>query len=262
VAAPERRPPSPLAEWSRMLRLDAGEPLAAAVTAAIQSGNVDELEHLLAEHPELATARIVRRGRCGEQARSLLHIATDYPGHFPNAKDTVRVLVAAGADVNARFAGAHGETALHWAASSDDVEVLDALLDAGADLEAPGSVIDGGTPLADAVAFGQWNAARRLVERGATPSLWQAAALGQTRRVEELVAAPARPAAEEITNAFWCACHGGQRETAEYLLDQGADINWIGHDNLTPIEAAAGSGAHDLADWLEARGGKPAAQLR
>jgi hypothetical protein len=64
--------------------------------------------------------------------------------------------------------GAHGETALHWAASSDDVEVRDALLDAGADLEAPGSVIDGGTPLADAVAFGQWNAARRLLERGAT----------------------------------------------------------------------------------------------
>jgi hypothetical protein len=71
-----------------MLRLDAGEPLAAAVTAAIQSGNVDELERLLAEHPELATARIVRRGRCGEQARSLLHIATDYPGHFPNAEYT------------------------------------------------------------------------------------------------------------------------------------------------------------------------------
>lgn len=99
-----------------MLTLDAGEPLAAAVTAAIQSGNLDELEHLLAESPELATATIIRRGRCGEQARSLLHIATDYPGHFPNAKDTARVLIAAGADVNARFAGAHGETPLHWAA--------------------------------------------------------------------------------------------------------------------------------------------------
>ena len=245
-----------------MLTLDAGEPLAVAVTAAIQSGNVDELERLLAESPELATATITRRDRCGEQGRSLLHIATDYPGHFPNAPDTVRALIAAGADVNARFAGTHGETALHWAASSDDIDVLDALLDAGADLDADGSVIDGGTPLADAVAFGQWKAARRLLERGVTPNLWQAAALGQIQRVEELLTAADRPTHEEITNAFWCACHGGQRDTAECLLDQGADINWIGHDNLTPIDAAARSDAQHLTNWLEARGGKPAGQLR
>jgi uncharacterized protein len=245
-----------------MLTLDASEPLARAITDAIQAGDLDELKNLLAGSPELATAKIVRRDSCGEQSRSLLHIATDYPGHFPNAEYTVRILIAAGADVNARFTGAHGETPLHWAASSDDVGVLDALLDAGADLEADGSVIDGGTPLADAVAFAQWNAARRLLERGATPNLWQAAALGEIRRVEELVAAPPGLIAEEITNAFWCACHGGQRQTAEYLLDQGADINWIGHDNLTPIEAAARSDAHHLVGWLQARGARSAAGPR
>jgi len=179
----------------------------------------------LAEHAELARVRITRRDDCGEQCRSLLHVATDWPGHFPNAKEIIRVLIAGGADVNARFAGAHSETPLHWAASSDDVEVLDALLDAGAELEADGSVIDRGTALADAVAFGQWRAARRLLERGATPNRWQAAALGQIRRIQELVDAPARPASEEITNAFWSACHGGQRQTAEHLLAHGADIN-------------------------------------
>jgi ankyrin repeat protein len=88
----------------------------------------------------------------------LLHVVTDWPGHFPNGATTVAVLVAAGADVNARFTGPHTETPLHWAASSDDVEALDALLDADADLEAPGAVIAGGTPLTDAVAFGQWHA--------------------------------------------------------------------------------------------------------
>jgi ankyrin repeat protein len=245
-----------------MLTLDAGEPLAGAITDAMQTGDLDELRDLLAGNSELATAAIVKRDGCGEQSRSLLHIATDYPGHFPNAEDTVRLLIAAGADVNARFSGAHGETPLHWAASSDDVGVLDALLEAGADLEANGSVIDGGTPLADAVAFGQWNAARRLLERGAIPNLWQAAALGELRRVEELVATPPGPTAEEVTNAFWCACHGGQRETAEYLLDQGADINWLGHDNLTPIEAAARSDAHHLVGWLQARGARSAAEPR
>jgi hypothetical protein len=48
----------------------------------------------------------------------------------------------------------------------DEVTNADVLLDHGADIEASGALIGGGTPLGDAVAFGQWRAARRLVERG------------------------------------------------------------------------------------------------
>jgi ankyrin repeat protein len=154
----------------------------------------------------------------------------------------------------APFGGAHAERPLHWAASSDDVEVLDALVEGGADIEAPGSVINGGSPLADAVAFGQWRAARRLVELGARVNLWQAAALGLADRVERLLGADPPPARGEITNAFWCACHGGQRATAERLLDHGADFNWVSHDGLTPLDAALRSDAHDLAHWLRSRG--------
>jgi uncharacterized protein len=205
-----------------MLTLDAREPPAAAITDAIQSGDLAALGRLLAETPALGTATIVRRDRCGEQARSLLHIATDYPGHFPNAKDTVRALIAAGADVNARFAGQHGETPLHWAASSDDVEVLDALLDAGADLEADGSVIDRGTPLADGVAFGQWNAARRLLERGATANLWQAAALGRTTRVHELVAAPTSTGSATTTSPHSTRPHAAMPTTSSSGYRRGA----------------------------------------
>jgi uncharacterized protein len=80
----------------------------------------------------------------------------------------VALLVEAGADVHARFHGSHQEAPLHWAASSNDVAVLDALLDAGADIHASGAVIGRGSPLADATAFAQWDAAYRLVERGAT----------------------------------------------------------------------------------------------
>ena len=106
-------------------------------------------------------------------------MVVDWPGHRPNGAAMIRALVEAGADVNARFVGgSHTETPLHWAASADDVEALDALLDAGADIEARGGVIGGGTALDDAWAFGQWRAARRLVERGARPTLLAAAALG------------------------------------------------------------------------------------
>jgi ankyrin repeat protein len=136
--------------------------------------------------------------------------------------------------------------------------VLDTLLDAGANIEAPGSVIGGGAPLADAVAFGQWNAARRLVERGAQTTLWQAAALGLMARVEEHFANDTSPNSDEVTNAFWCACHGGQRGSAEYLLDRGADLNWIGHNGLTALDAASRSRARELVEWLRSQGAKSA----
>ena len=218
---------------------------AAAAAAAVRQGNVADLRSLLAENPALATMRI-------DGARTLLHIATDWPGHFPHNTVTVSTLIAHGAEVNAPFIGNHTETPLHWAASCDDVEVIDVLLDRGANIEAAGAVIGGGTALADAVAFGQWRAARRLIERGAQSTLWQAAALGLMSRVEEHFASGATPVPpSDITNAFWCACHGGQRATAEYLLARGADSRWVGYDGLTPVEAARRSGASELVTWLE-----------
>lgn len=151
--------------------LTSQDPPAVAVTEAIRTGDLPGLRQLLADHPALATARITEQGEDGRGARSLLHIATDWPGHFPRGPEVVAALVAAGADPRARFDGARTETPLHRAASNNDVPVLDALIEAGADIEAPGAVIGGGTPLADARGFGQWRAAHRLVEHGARVTL-------------------------------------------------------------------------------------------
>jgi hypothetical protein len=237
--------------------LPADHPLAEAAVAAIHSGNVDDLRRLLDEHPRLATVRL---GHPHDMSRTLLHVVTDWPGHYPAGAQIVTLLVAAGADVNARFAGPHREAPLHWAASSDDVEVLDALLDAGADIEADGAVIAGGTALADATAFGQWNAARRLIDRGARTDLGQAASLGLLDRVHVHLAEDG-PTPRDITSALWMACHGGQQSTAELLLDQGADLNWIGYDGLTPLDAAIRSEATELAGWLRRRGALSAAAV-
>jgi ankyrin repeat protein len=223
------------------------DPLALTAVEAIHTGDIDRLKRLLSENPGLATARI-------GGSRTLLHVATDWPGNFPNSSATVATLIAGGAEVNAPFIGRHTETPLHWAASCDDVAALDALLDSGADSEAQGAVIGGGTPLADAVAFGQWQAARRLLERGARATLWQAAALGLMARVEEHFSGDPPPTPDNVTKAFWCACHGGQRAPAEYLLGRGANLNWIGYDGLTPIAAARRSGAGELVEWLHSRG--------
>jgi hypothetical protein len=233
-----------------MLELSSDDPRSSAVVSAIQRGDVSALRSMLDTDPALAAARIVDDRQV---KRTLLHVLTDWPGHFPNGAETAAALIRAGADVDARVTppalDGVAETPLHWAASSDDVTLVDALLDAGADIEAPGAVFTGGAPMSDAVVFAQWNAARRLLARGAQTTLWQAAALGLLDRVQVALAQTA-PALQDLDNALWCAAHGGQRETAELLLNHGADPAWVGHDTLTAAQAAQRSHAHALAAWL------------
>lgn len=216
-----------------------------AAVAAVRSGDVERLAELVADDPDLAGSRPIGYG-----GRTLLHIATDWPGHLPRVGETVAVLAAAGADVDAAMQGRHGETPLHWASSSDDVAALDALLDAGADIDVLGAVIGGGTPLNDATAFAQWHAARRLVERGARVSPFDAAALGLTDELRRLLVVHPD---ESLDALLWGACHGGHRETAELLVGLGADPTWVGWDELTPVGAAERAGAVDLAAWLQGR---------
>jgi ankyrin repeat protein len=243
--------------------LSPATPLATDAVRAIQTGNIAALQQLLTDHPGLATARVGDESP-GGLTRTLLHVATDWPGHFPNGAAIVSILAAAGADVNAPFTGSHAETPLHWAASSNDVAVLDALLDAGADIEAPGAVLGGGPPLADATGFRQWAAAHRLVARGARTASRDAATLGLQDRLEEFFASTrAAPTEAEINGAFWWACHGGQQTAAEYVLDRGADVNWVPDwEDATPLDAAEGAKAPTLVAWLRARGGRTAHELK
>ncbi|MFI8793204.1 ankyrin repeat domain-containing protein [Streptomyces sp. NPDC055105] len=238
--------------------IDSRDPLAVAVTQAIRQGDVPGLRHLLAENPWLASAGIAETARpdCSG-IRTLLHIATDWPGHFPNGPQVLAALVEAGADPDARFSGAHTETPLHWAASNDDVAAVDALVAAGADIEAPGAVIGDGTPLADACAFGQWRAAFRLVEHGARVTFEEAASLGLLGQVEACATAGEPPTPEELSNAFRCACHGGRLATAQYLYGLGADPDRIGYGDRTPVDIAREQDATDVVEWLSAVAAKP-----
>ncbi|MGH9228988.1 MAG: ankyrin repeat domain-containing protein [Acidimicrobiales bacterium] len=249
--------PGPGAEGGPSMRLSPDDPLAVAATDAIHSGDVTALDRLLEEHPGLAAARIGHH----TESRTLLHVATDWPGHFRNVGAVITALARAGADLDAPFVGSHAETPLHWAASSDDVDAVDALIDAGADIQAQGAVLGGGSPLADAVGFGQWQAAQRLVERGATTRLKDAAALGLMDRVEAYFASDPPPPAEDVTGALWSACHGGQRRAAGYLLERGGDLNWVGWGGLTPLDVAVQDDWTDLAAWLRSKGAKPAGEL-
>jgi uncharacterized protein len=240
-----------------MVTLRESDSIAAALVEAIRTGNLESLLRLLAENPGLAVVRIHDKGGL----RTPLHIATDWPGYFPNGAAVVTALVSAGADPNSPMLGSrHSETPLHWAASSDDIEVADALIAGGADVEVRGGSIAGGTPLDNAVGYGCWQVARLLVERGAkVEKLWHAAALGMMTSIEEYFAWPTPPAPDEVNDAFWQACHGGQRRTAEYLLARGADLNWTpDYAAKTPLDIAAAldTGRQALLNLLRERGAK------
>lgn len=83
-----------------------------------------------------------------------------------NQKATERLL-ALGANVNLQ--DGDGDTALHGAAETGNVEIMRMLLDKGANPNARNK--QGGTPLMWAAVFGNDNAARLLLSRGAVPSL-------------------------------------------------------------------------------------------
>lgn len=246
-------------EAAPRLTLPHGDPVAVELTQAIQGGELVALRRLLAERPGLATVRMI--GRKGPEGgwRTPLHAATDWPGYFPAAPAAVALLLEAGADPNDDTGGGCPETPLHWAASSDDVEVARALIDGGADLEVTGASIGGGTPLDNAIGYGCWQVARLLVERGArVEGLGDAAALGMFSRVDELrTASP--PSQQELTDALWAACHGGQRRMADYLLSLGAELNgtpsWC-DSGSTPLDAADSldTGREALVTWLRELG--------
>jgi ankyrin repeat protein len=215
---------------------------------AIRTGDTTTLVSLLAQNPGLASEQI-------HGTRTPLLVAADWPGYFPNGPAIVRLLIEAGADPDVDTGGDQPETPLHWAASSDDSDVADALITGGASLETPGGSI--GTPLDNAIGYGCWNVARLLVQRGAhIDKLWHAAALGTMQRVEELLRAAPAPSPDEITEAFWQACHGGQRRTAERLLAAGADPDASpGYSDQTAAEVAASRDTQreNLVTWLRDR---------
>ena len=234
------------------LEIRADDPRAVELTAAVHEGDVDTIRRLLSQDPRLARAWITD----SKGFRTPLHLVADWPGYFPNGPQIVRLLIQAGADPSFRHPTRCDETPLHWAASSNDVDVAAALIDGGADIEVPGGSI--GTPLANAVGYGCWHVARLLVARGAPiGTLWQAAALGDGARVDEFLAADPPPASSDIDAAFWQACHGGQRRMAEYLLARGANINFIPeYSEQSAFQAAGGTDTQRqiLADWLKERG--------
>jgi uncharacterized protein len=242
-----------LVDSEEPMTLAEDDPRAIELTLAIHGGDLTALSRLLSEHPGIARVRVTG---CKGGWRTPLHMAADWPGYFPNGPQAVRMLAAAGADPNDREPGEGDEAPLHWAASSDDEEVAEALIDAGADITMPGGSI--GTPLANAIGYGCWAVARLLVARGAPAEhLWEAAALGDRARVAELLNGDPPPSQEEIDHAFYQGCRGGHVRIVQALVARGANIEYQpDYSDQTGINVVTDTDTRHqaLIEWLRTQG--------
>ena len=215
-----------------LVTLFSGDDRAWTLRDATQEGRADVVALLIREgaDPDYTTNRTVLH-----EAAALGHAAVvdtllargaaidpvDSDGHSPltlavsnDHFDVARTLMAAGAVQNLpRQAGG----ALRWALHRSEVDLAMALLGAGADPNATGSM-SGNTPLIEAATHDHPDAVRALIAAGADPN---------AARTDDEGNAPLHEAAGD-----------GYAEVVRALLNAGADSNMPNGEGQTPLDLA------------------------
>lgn len=155
------------------------------------------------------------------------------------------------------------------AAEKADLDRIDALLDAGADIEWQHKGT-GRTPLLSAVIAGKCDAAARLLDRGANiehacralgyTALGWAAAHGDTDIGDLLIARgamldPASP--EQRRTPLMLACARGHLAMVERLLDSGASVAPLDFEGCSALAMADERGYAEVVALLHAAGATP-----
>jgi RNA polymerase sigma factor (sigma-70 family) len=144
------------------------------------------------------------------------------------------------------------------AARSGDAASVKALLEQDPRLRTARDPL-GNTALILAVNSGHHEVAELLLLAGILPDIYEAAAIGKTARVAELVntdRALLDSFSPEGFTPFALAAHFGHLTTAEFLLTQGANINAVSKNELqvTALHAALFGQKTEIARWLIEKG--------
>lgn len=215
------------------------------ILTAATKGDTTRVTQLLKSDPTLAKAK-------DEKGLSVILKAT-----YHGKKDIVAALLATGVELDIFEAAATGQTtqvlrvlkensALVNAYSVDGFmplglavffghrEAVDALLAAGADVNAPSKESMKVTPLASATAARQFEIAKVLIARGANVNA----------------------KAENNLTPLHEAAAGGQLDLATLLLQQGADLNAKTNDGKTPLAYAVERNRTEMIALLKKKGAK------
>jgi parallel beta-helix repeat protein len=149
--------------------------------------------------------------------------------------DTVEALLEAGADVDAK---ALGFTPLMSAVKLGRVETVKALLAAGADVNAEGA--DGRTALMIAKVEGHTEIAKLLKKAGATRAAMEMP--DQKSAVTEEINKELWQATEEINKELWQAAEDGYTDRVKALIAKGADLYVKDKNGQTVLMCAASWG--------------------
>lgn len=170
--------------------------------------------------------------------------------------------IASGDDINTK--GTYGMSALQAAAERQHAEVVHALLEAGADPNISGGLLDE-TPLKMAATYGYEAIVKSLIAAGAkvnTPDNAGVTALGMAANnvrpvtVKILLAAGADSKATDRfgRTALFLAVGGGNPETVTMLLAAGTQANVAANDGLSPLMLATAMGNLEVMRRLLANG--------
>jgi ankyrin repeat protein len=238
-----------------------------AAADAIADGDLETLQKLLRDHPELARARSTR-----EHRSTLLHYVSangieDFRQRTPpNIVEITRVLLDAGADVNAESeAYGGGSTTLGLAATSIHPEqagvqiaLLELLMSYGAHVEHPGLAGNKHSAVRGCLANGQGQAAEFFANRGAHMDLEEAAGVGRLDVVrtffDENGALRSGATKGQLESGFFYACGYGRLEVVKFLLQLGVDAGVQNRDGQTGLHWATFGPHLAVAELLLQRG--------
>ena len=248
--------------WSRFAKhLNAlaqkSSPIARFESAAeaIVNGRLAKLKRLLREDPRLVRARSTR-----QHAATLLHYvsANGVEGYRQKTPQNIvaiaEVLLNAGAEVDAE-ANVYGggattlglvATSIHPYRAGVQNELMQLLLDHGAEIDHRTSAGNRQSSVMGALANGRGQAAEYLAARGARLSLEAAAGVGRLDTVKRFFnddgTRKPKTSRKQVQTAFLTACGWGRNDVVEFLLDKGVELENGGGDGQTPLHCAVITG--------------------